>query len=117
MPVDESLRTAADPRARMRERRTVRMFSGDPVPEQVVLDAIAVASTAPSGAHQQPWTFVLVKDPEVRRRIRDAAEHEERVLEAGRAQDGQERGIVDRTLGLGVRDLRHHGGALRNDVA
>ncbi|WP_461121122.1 nitroreductase family protein [Saccharothrix stipae] len=87
MPVDESLRTAAELRARMQERRTVRMFSGEPVPEQVVLDAIAVASTAPSGAHQQPWTFVLVQDPAVRRRIREAAEQEERVSYAGRLGD------------------------------
>ncbi len=84
MPVEESLRAAADLRARMDARRTVRMFSPDPVPERVVLDAIAVAATAPSGAHQQPWTFVLVRDPEVRRRIREAAEEEERVSYAGR---------------------------------
>ena len=55
----------------MDQRRTVRAFSADPVPEQVVLDAIAVASTAPSGAHQQPWTFVLVQDPQVRAKIRE----------------------------------------------
>ncbi|WP_447008383.1 nitroreductase family protein [Saccharothrix isguenensis] len=87
MPVDRSLRAAADLRARMEERRTVRMFSTDPVPEQVVLDAIATASTAPSGAHQQPWKFVLVKDQEVRQLIREAAEHEERVSYAGRLGD------------------------------
>ncbi|MEV8437542.1 nitroreductase family protein [Actinosynnema sp. NPDC051121] len=104
MPVDESLRAAADLRARMRERRTVRMFSGDPVPEQVVLDAIGVASTAPSGAHQQPWTFVLVKDPEVRRRIRDAAEHEERVSYAGRL--GEE--WLDALRPLGTDDVKPH---------
>ncbi|MFB9431348.1 nitroreductase family protein [Streptoalloteichus tenebrarius] len=84
MPADESLARARELRQRMDERRTVRMFSTDPVPEQVVLDAIAVANTAPSGAHQQPWTFVLVQDPEVRRRIREAAEEEERRSYAGR---------------------------------
>ncbi|GAA3062763.1 nitroreductase family protein [Actinokineospora globicatena] len=84
MPVDESLRVAAELRDRMRERRTVRAFAADPVPEQLVLDAIAVAATAPSGAHQQPWTFVLVRDPEVRARIRVAAEEEERVSYDGR---------------------------------
>ncbi|OKI22794.1 nitroreductase [Saccharothrix sp. CB00851] len=104
MPVDESLRTAADLRARMRERRTVRMFSSDPVPEQVVLDAVEVASTAPSGAHQQPWTFVLVKDPEVRRRIREAAEHEERVSYAGRL--GEE--WLDALRPLGTDDVKPH---------
>lgn len=60
------------------------MFAPDPVPDQVVVDAIAVAATAPSGAHQQPWTFVLVKDPAVRARIREAAEEEERRSYAGR---------------------------------
>ncbi len=71
-------------RARMSERRTVREFSADAVDEQVVLDAIAVAATAPSGAHQQPWTFVLVTDPVVRARIRVAAEEEERRSYEGR---------------------------------
>jgi iodotyrosine deiodinase len=84
MPAEESLAQAARIRARMDERRTVRQFSADPVPEQVVKDAIACAATAPSGAHQQPWTFVLVKDPEVRRRIRAAAEEEERISYEGR---------------------------------
>ncbi|GCD46807.1 nitroreductase family protein [Streptomyces paromomycinus] len=84
MPAGESLARAAELRERMDRRRTVRQFSADPVPEQVVKDAIACAATAPSGAHQQPWTFVLVKDPEVRRRIREAAEEEERVSYAGR---------------------------------
>jgi nitroreductase len=87
MPAEESLRIAADLRRRMDERRTVRAFSSDPIPEQVVLDAIAVASTAPSGAHQQPWTFVLVTDPAVRARIREAAEVEERQAYAGRLGD------------------------------
>lgn len=84
MPPDESLARAAELRARMQERRTVRQFAPDPVPDQVVRDAIACASTAPSGAHQQPWTFVLVRDPEIRRRIRKAAEHEEEVSYDGR---------------------------------
>jgi nitroreductase len=77
IPQDASVRIAADLRERMNQRRTVRAFSCDPVPEEVVLDAIAVAATAPSGAHQQPWTFVLVTDPEIRAKIRAAAEEEE----------------------------------------
>ncbi|MEU1824046.1 nitroreductase family protein [Streptomyces abikoensis] len=84
MRAEESVGRAAELRERMAERRTVRRFSADPVPDQVVRDAIACAATAPSGAHQQPWTFVLVKDPEARRRIREAAEEEERVSYAGR---------------------------------
>ncbi|MFI5999817.1 nitroreductase family protein [Streptomyces sp. NPDC051366] len=87
MPGGESLARAAELRARMDERRTVRRFSPDPVPEQVVRDAIACAATAPSGAHQQPWTFVLVKDPAVRRQIRDAAEQEELISYDGRLGD------------------------------
>ncbi|MFF8368244.1 nitroreductase family protein [Streptomyces lydicus] len=84
MPAAESLARAGELRERMSRRRTVRQFAADPVPEQVVRDAIACAATAPSGAHQQPWTFVLVKDPEVRRRIRVAAEAEEQVSYRGR---------------------------------
>ncbi len=84
LPDDEALAQAAALRQRMEARRSVRMFSADPVPERAVLDAIAVASTAPSGAHQQPWTFVLVTDPDVRRRLREAAEEEERISYDGR---------------------------------
>ena len=62
----------------MRRRRSVRSFSSDPVPFEVIRDAIEVAGTAPSGAHQQPWTFVVVSDPEVKRQLRAAAEAEER---------------------------------------
>ncbi|MGJ0152625.1 nitroreductase family protein [Streptomyces sp. CH8.1] len=87
MPQHESLARAAELRARMEERRTVRHFSPDPVPEQVVRDAVACASTAPSGAHQQPWTFVLVKDPAVRGQIRAAAEQEEELSYDGRLGD------------------------------
>ncbi|MBB4967183.1 nitroreductase [Saccharothrix violaceirubra] len=104
MPAEQSLHTAADLRARMDERRTVRMFSTDPVPEQAVLDAIAVASTAPSGAHQQPWTFVLVKNPEVRERIRAAAEEEERISYAGRLGDEW----LDALRPLGTDDVKPH---------
>ncbi|MER5934481.1 nitroreductase family protein [Streptomyces sp. NPDC002054] len=87
MPAAESLARAAELRQRMDGRRTVRHFSADPVPEQVVRDAIACAATAPSGAHQQPWTFVLVKDPVVRGQIRAAAEQEEEISYEGRLGD------------------------------
>jgi len=62
----------------MRGRRTVRQFSDEPVPFELIANAVAAAGTAPSGAHQQPWTFVVVSDPDVKRRIRVAAEEEER---------------------------------------
>lgn len=64
--------------AGMRRRRSVRAFSTEPVPYELVANAVAAAGTAPSGAHQQPWTFVVVTDPDVKRRIRSAAEEEER---------------------------------------
>jgi iodotyrosine deiodinase len=62
----------------MQHRRSVREFSSREVPREIVEAAIIAASTAPSGAHKQPWTFVLTGDPEVKRRIRLAAEAEER---------------------------------------
>lgn len=62
----------------MHARRSVRAFSADPVPREAIELAIRAASTAPSGAHQQPWTFVAVGDPEIKHRIRLAAEEEER---------------------------------------
>ena len=62
----------------MRRRRTVRHFSREPVAFELVENAVATAGTAPSGAHQQPWTFVVVADPELKRRVRAAAEEEER---------------------------------------
>jgi len=71
----------------MERRRTVRDFSPEPVPLELVENAIATAGTAPSGAHQEPWTFVLVSDPELKRRIREAAEEEERRSYEGRMPD------------------------------
>lgn len=62
----------------VRTRRSVRHFSSDPIPIDVVETAIAAAATAPSGANQQPWRFVLVTDPAIKRQIREAAESEER---------------------------------------
>jgi nitroreductase len=68
----------------MDQRRSVRFFSTDPVPRRLIELAIRTASTAPSGAHQQPWTFVAVRDAEVKRRVRAAAEIEERRSYEGR---------------------------------
>lgn len=62
----------------MRTRRTVRDYSSDPVPVELIKNAIATAGTAPSGANQQPWTFVVVSNPEMKRKIREAAEEEEK---------------------------------------
>jgi iodotyrosine deiodinase len=62
----------------MAERRSVRFFSREPVPLELIENAIRCASLAPSGANQQPWRFVVVQDPVIKRRIREAAEAEER---------------------------------------
>ena len=62
----------------MARRRSSRTFSSEDVPRDLVETAVHTAGTAPSGAHQQPWTFVLVGDSETKRRIRLAAEEEER---------------------------------------
>jgi len=78
LPEDEQLARSRRFLASMRRRRTVREFVREPVPYELVVNAIATAGTAPSGAHQQPWTFVVVSDPAVKRRIRAAAEAEER---------------------------------------
>ena len=59
-------------------RRTVRDFAPTPIPDGVLEQAVRAAASAPSGAHVQPWRFVVVTDPDVRRRLRAAAEAEER---------------------------------------
>lgn len=75
---DEALTRSREFLARMRTRRTVRDFSPDPVPYELIENAIAAAASAPSGANQQPWTFVVVSDPAVKQQIRAAAEAEEK---------------------------------------
>jgi iodotyrosine deiodinase len=61
----------------MNKRRTVRDFSDQPVPKEVIENIVLTASTAPSGAHKQPWTFCVVSDPSIKSEIRKAAEKEE----------------------------------------
>ena len=80
-------RRAGEFRDLMQRRRTVRDFDARPVPRAVIEACIEAAATAPSGANQQPWHFVAVSDPEVKRRIRIAAEAEEREFYARRAPD------------------------------
>ncbi len=69
----------------MLTRRTVRDYSDRPVDRTVIEQAIAAARSAPSGANQQPWHFVAISDTDTKRRIREAAEAEERAFYAGRA--------------------------------
>lgn len=72
-------------RTMMQRRRSVRMFSNRPVPREIIAEVIASAGTAPSGANQQPWHFCAVSNPEMKRRIRVAAEQEEAAFYGGRA--------------------------------
>ena len=75
-------------RDEMSRRRSIRSFSADAVPRELIELAIETASTAPSGAHRQPWTFVVVGDGYTKQRIREAAEAEEREnYEGGRLPD------------------------------
>ena len=67
-------------------RRSVRHFAPDPVPREAIEDALRIAGTAPSGAHRQPWFFVAISDPDIKARIRVAAEKEEHAFyDGGRA--------------------------------
>lgn len=76
-PADEIVARARACYEEMNARRTTRHFASTPVPREAIELAIRTAGTAPSGAHQQPWTFVAISDPELKRRIREAAEREE----------------------------------------
>jgi iodotyrosine deiodinase len=78
LSADEQLARSQEFLERMSTRRSVRQFSREPVEFELIANAVAAAGTAPSGANQQPWTFVVVSDPEVKREIRLAAEDEER---------------------------------------
>ena len=73
--------------ADLQRRRSVRHFSDEAVPLDVIEECILAAGSAPSGAHRQPWTFVVVTDPELKRKIRVAAEEEEQRNYGGRMPD------------------------------
>lgn len=84
-PVAEMRRRATDFRDELGRRRTVRQFSARSVPREIIEECLRAAGTAPSGANRQPWHFAVVSNPDVKRRIREAAEHEERKFYDGRA--------------------------------
>ncbi len=84
-PEPEMLDRASRFGAEIARRRSVRHFSPEPVPREVLVRCIQAAATAPSGANKQPWTFVLITDPARKRRIRAAAEKEERAFYGSRA--------------------------------
>jgi len=90
--------------ALMRTRRSVRHFSSDPVPRELIENALLVAGSAPSGANQQPWSFVAVSDERTKMRIRVAAEREEELLYRERA--GEE--YLDAIRPIGTNWIKPH---------
>jgi nitroreductase len=76
-PPREMVERAHGFRRELERRRTVRRFSDRPVPRELIEDCLRAAGTAPSGANLQPWHFVVVSDPAIKRHIREAAEQEE----------------------------------------
>lgn len=73
----EQIRRAEEFYENLNRRRTVREFSAEKVPFEIIENAILTAGTAPSGANMQPWRFVVVQSPEIKKQIREAAEKEE----------------------------------------
>lgn len=88
----------------MNRRRTTRHFSTEPVPRELIEYAIRTAGTAPSGAHQQPWTFVAVADPLLKQQIRAAAEREEHDFYHGKAPHDW----IEALLPLGTDEHKPH---------
>jgi nitroreductase len=87
LDAEAALRRSQDFLRLMETRRSVRHFSDEPVPYELIENAIRTAATAPSGANQQPWTFVVVTSDETKRAMREAAEREEELLYRERATD------------------------------
>jgi iodotyrosine deiodinase len=85
LPVDEMLERSQEFYEYVKRRRTVRDFSDKPVPREIIENCIKAAGSAPSGANLQPWHFVVVLNPEIKRKIRIAAEEEEREFYSKRA--------------------------------
>jgi nitroreductase len=85
VPAEQARVRVRDFADRLSARRTVRDFSDRPIPDGVIEQAVRAAGTAPSGANLQPWRFMVVTDPQVRRALRAAAETEEREFYQRRA--------------------------------
>ena len=90
LPEAQMLERAQSFHARMEQRRTTRHFSGREVPRELIQLAVQTAGTAPSGAHMQPWTYVAVADSELKARMREAAEAEEKRFYEERMPDAWE---------------------------
>jgi nitroreductase len=87
LPVDEMRERASAFLNEAQRRRSVRDFSDHPVPRDIIEMCVLAAGTAPNGAHRQPWRFVIVSAPEIKRAIRVAAEEEEERFYGGRAPE------------------------------
>lgn len=87
LPAEVALERSRAFLALMQTRRSIRHFSPDPVEPELIENAIRTAGTAPSGANQQPWTFVVVTSEHTKRALREAAEREEELLYRERASD------------------------------
>lgn len=104
LPLETSLQRGAEFAAHMDRRRTTRHFSTDAVPRACIEHAIRAAGTSPSGAHQQPWTFVAISDATLKQRLRDAAEAEEREFYAHRITPEWRAALAP----LGTDDVKTH---------
>lgn len=104
LPEDEALGRSRAFLELMARRRSVREFSPDPIPREILENAIRTATTAPSGANKQPWHFVAVADPAVKAEIRAAAEHEEELFFSDRANEAYLRAIEP----MGVTPVKPH---------
>ena len=87
LSIEESTEQAASFLTQMNLRRTIREFSSKDVPVEVINSCLLAAGTAPSGANLQPWHFVVVRDKEIKKKIREAAEKEEREFYKHRAPE------------------------------
>lgn len=86
-PIEEMWERAQTFRVEMQRRRTIRTFSNRSVPREIIEECLHAAGTAPNGANMQPWHFVVVSDPNVKKQIRVGAEKEEREFYERRAPD------------------------------
>lgn len=101
---EEMERSASEFLAKMEMRRTTRHFSPRSVPRELIEKAILTGGTAPSGAHIQPWTFVAISNPELKAKIRDAAEAEEEKFYAERITEDWAEALAP----LGVDHVKRH---------
>lgn len=87
IPEAKMNKNVSDLLAMLKRRRSIRDFSCEPVPREIIETCIQAAGTAPSGANHQPWHFVAISDLETKRQIREAAEEEERAFYGERASE------------------------------